>query len=137
MQVNLRGYYILFFRKNPSGIIYLIYKIKSKIIPYLNMFLRIFGIIIGKTRACMTCHAKIFIRIWLIYHAIGKISHTEKRMWPIIHEENIHLGKSCVTLTDLGVKVYEQLSRVMLYVKNTPSQTEYPVKQNFNQNSYY
>ena len=49
-------------------------------------------------------------------------------MRPISHEKMNHLGKSCVTITDLMDKFYEKLSWVMLYVKNAPSQAIKPVK---------
>ena len=33
--------------------------------------------------------------------------HKKKKLRPISHEKKTHLGKSCVTMTDLMVKFYE------------------------------
>ena len=62
------------------------------------------------------------IKRQLIYFAIGRNITKGKRMRPISHEKINHLGKSCVTMTDLIVKFYEKLRRVILYVKNAPYQ---------------
>ena len=44
----------------------------------------------------------------LIYYVIGRNITERREIKPIIHETNTHLGKSCVTMTDLMVKFYEK-----------------------------
>ena len=63
-----------------------------------------FGIKIGDTMTCLTCHATNHPKIFHVFSFIlplEEISHIGKRMIPISHEKMTHLGKSCVTMTDL------------------------------------
>ena len=46
----------------------------------------------------------------LFIFPLEEISQKGKRMRPISHEKRIHLGKSCVTMTDLMEKNMEKLS---------------------------
>ena len=61
---------------------------------------------------------------------LEEISQKGKIMRPNSHDRMTHLGKSCVTMTDLMNKFYEKLSWVMLYVKNSPIQEVHTVKPN-------
>ena len=68
-----------------------------------------FGIQIGEICTCLTCHAKNqTIKIRLIYYAIGRNITERKKLRPISHGKNTHLGKSCVTMTYFMVKFYEK-----------------------------
>ena len=67
------------------------------------MFLIIFGITIGETCTCLTCNAKKkkVLNDDSFIFPLGDISQKLKKMKPISHEKKNHLGKSCVTMTDL------------------------------------
>ena len=88
-----------------------------------------FGITIGETCTCLTCHAtkppKIFNYFSFIL-LLGEISQKGGKMRPISHEKMTHLEKSCVTMTDLMDKFYEKMILVILYVNNAPRQAVQP-----------
>ena len=69
-----------------------------------------FSITIGETLTCLTCHAtkspKIFKDFAFIL-PLEEISKEGKKTRKISHEKKTHLGKSCVTMTDLMDKFYE------------------------------
>ena len=69
-----------------------------------------FSITIGETLTCLTCHAtkspKIFKDFAFIL-PLEEISKKGKKTRKISHEKKTHLGKSCVTMTDLIDKFYE------------------------------
>ena len=69
-----------------------------------------FPIKIGETWACLTCNTtkspKIFKNFSFIL-PLEKISKKGKNTRKISHEKNNHLGKSCVTMTDLMDKFSE------------------------------
>ena len=72
-----------------------------------------FGITIGETWTCLTCHAKKKAKV-LNYDSfilpLEEISQKGKTMRPISHEKKNHLGKICVIMIDLMDKFYEKLS---------------------------
>ena len=84
-----------------------------------------------------SCKKTQTIKIWLIYYAIGGNITERKKLRPISHEKNNHLGKSSVTMKYLMVKFDEKLSWVMLYMNNAPSQVVKPVKPISKQNNQY
>ena len=69
-----------------------------------------FPITIGEKMTCLTCNAtkspKIFKDFAFIL-PLEQISKKGKNTRKISHEEKTHLGKSCVTMTDLMDKFYE------------------------------
>ena len=70
-----------------------------------------FGITIGETMTCLTCHATKSPKIFNYFSFVlplEEISHKGKIMRPISHEKMTHLGKICVTMIDLMDKCYEK-----------------------------
>ena len=72
---------------------------------------RNFGMLIGETITCITCHEnkrpKVLKYDRFIF-SLGEITHKKKKWRPISHEKKTHLAKSCVKMTDLMVKFYEK-----------------------------
>ena len=70
-----------------------------------------FSITIGETWTCLTFHAtkspKLFKDFAFIL-PLEEISKEGKNMRKTSHEKKTHLGKSCVTMTDLMDKFYEK-----------------------------
>ena len=68
-----------------------------------------FSITIGETWTCLTCKTtkspKIFKDLTFIL-PLEQISKKGKNTRKISHEKKTHLGKSCVTMTDLMDKFY-------------------------------
>ena len=72
-----------------------------------------FGITIRETWTHLTCHARKRGKVLnddSFILPLEDISQKGKRMRPISHEKMTHLGKSCVTMTDLMETFYEKLS---------------------------
>ena len=69
-----------------------------------------FDITIGETWTCITCHAtkspKLFKNFAFIL-TLEEIPKEGKNTRKTSNEKNTHLGKSCVTMTDLMDKFYE------------------------------
>ena len=72
-----------------------------------------FGILIGETWTCLTCHSTKSPKI-LKYDSfimsLGEILHKERKLRPISHDKNTHLGKCYVTTTYFMLKCYEKMS---------------------------
>ena len=56
----------------------------------------------------LSCKKTQTIKRLLICYAIGRTIKLRGKLTPISHEENNHLGKSCVTMIDLMVTFYEK-----------------------------
>ena len=73
-----------------------------------------FGMLIGETWTCITCHTTPPPPQILKYDSfilpLGEISHKDKKWRAISHEKKSHFSKSCVTMTYFMVKFYEILS---------------------------
>ena len=79
-----------------------------------------FPITIGETWTCLTCETKWFPKISKDFSLILSLEHNfeyTKKFRLISHEKKTHLGKSCVTMTDLMNKFYEtnELTDVICY----------------------
>ena len=68
-----------------------------------------FGITIGETMTCLTCHATKYPNIFIDFSCILPLEEMSQRekMRSTSHEKMTNLGKSCVTMTDLMDKFYE------------------------------
>ena len=66
--------------------------------------------------------------------SLEEISQKEKRIRPISHERNTHLGKSCVTMTYLMDKFYEKTELIDVIYEECTKSSGTTSKTNFEKN---
>ena len=93
-----------------------------------------FGITIGETLTCITCHAtklpKIFNDFSFIFPQ-GELLQEGKIMRPISHEKITHLDKSCVTMIDLMDEFYDKTELSDVICEEFTKSSSTTIKSNF------
>ena len=93
-----------------------------------------FAIKIGETWTCLTCNAtkppKIF-KDFAFISPLEEISKKGKNTRKISHEKKSHLGKSCLTMTDLMEMFYEKTELSDVICDNCTKSSLTTIKSNF------